>query len=143
MLTKFLDFDKIYNFCFNEKIVTPKNLPLQAFVIATLENSFGRSTLVYIFLSWGHFVLLQFCLRVFPRNRQEDFLKSESVSVRYYIKQVLEYSSISKKFVTNNQNFSQPFDGFVLTHAYETLDKVGCLEMPISALSLVTWLEGT
>ena len=45
MLTKFLDFDKIYNFCFNEKIVTPKNLPLQAFVIATLENSFGRSTL--------------------------------------------------------------------------------------------------
>ena len=45
MITKFLDFDKIYNFCFNEKIVTPKNLPLQAFVIATLENSFGRSTL--------------------------------------------------------------------------------------------------
>ena len=47
MLTKFLDFDKIYNFCFNEKIVTQKNLSLQAFVIATLENSFGRSTLVY------------------------------------------------------------------------------------------------
>ena len=45
MLTKFLDFDKIYNFCFNEKIVTQKNLSLQAFVIATLENSFGRSTL--------------------------------------------------------------------------------------------------
>ena len=45
MLTKFLDFDKIYNFCLNEKIVTQKNLSLQAFVIATLENSFGRSTL--------------------------------------------------------------------------------------------------
>ena len=45
MLTKFLDCDKIYNFCFNEKIVTQKNLSLQAFVIATLENSFGRSTL--------------------------------------------------------------------------------------------------
>ena len=45
MLTKFLDFDKIYNFCFNEKIVTQKNLSLQAFVIATLVNSFGRSTL--------------------------------------------------------------------------------------------------
>ena len=50
MLTKFLDFDKIYNFCFNEKIVTQKNLSLQAFVIATLENSFGRSTLVTFYV---------------------------------------------------------------------------------------------
>ena len=46
MITKILDFDTMYNFCFNEKIVTPKNLPLQAFVIATLENSFGSSALI-------------------------------------------------------------------------------------------------
>ena len=39
------DLDKIYNFSFNEKIVTSKHLPLHAFVIATLENSFGRNTL--------------------------------------------------------------------------------------------------
>ena len=45
MKPKFLDLDKIYNLHFNEKIVTPKHLPLQGFVIATLENSFGRSTL--------------------------------------------------------------------------------------------------
>ena len=45
MKPKFLDLDKIYNLHFNEKIVTQKNLSLQAFVIATLENSFGRSTL--------------------------------------------------------------------------------------------------
>ena len=47
MKSKTLDLDKIYNFSFNEKIVTPKHLPLQAFVIATLENSFERSTLAY------------------------------------------------------------------------------------------------
>ena len=46
MKPKFLDLDKIYNLHFNEKIVTPKHLPLQGFVIATLENSFGRRTLV-------------------------------------------------------------------------------------------------
>ena len=40
-----IDLDKIYNFSFNEKIVTSKHLPLHAFVIATLENSFGRNTL--------------------------------------------------------------------------------------------------
>ena len=57
MLTKFLDFDKIYNFCFNEKIVTQKNLSLQAFVIATLENSFGRSTLVYFSLQGAALIL--------------------------------------------------------------------------------------
>ena len=34
MNIKFLDLDKIYNLHFNEKIVTPKYLPLQAFVIA-------------------------------------------------------------------------------------------------------------
>ena len=45
MKPKFLDLDKIYNLHFNEKNVTPKHLPLQGFVIATLVNSFGRSTL--------------------------------------------------------------------------------------------------
>ena len=36
MKPKFLDVDKIYNLHFNEKIVTPKHLPLQGFVVATL-----------------------------------------------------------------------------------------------------------
>ena len=47
MKSKFLDLDKIYNLHFNEKIVTPKYLLLQGFVIATSEFFFGRSTLVY------------------------------------------------------------------------------------------------
>ena len=47
MKPKFLDLDKIYNLHLDEKIVTPKHLPLQGFVIATLVNSFGRSTLAY------------------------------------------------------------------------------------------------
>ena len=41
MKTKFLDLDKIYDLHFNDKIVIPKHLPLQVFVIATLKNSFG------------------------------------------------------------------------------------------------------
>ena len=45
MKTKFLDLDKIYDLHFNDKIVIPKHLPLQVFVIATLKNSFGKSTL--------------------------------------------------------------------------------------------------
>ena len=43
MITKFLDFDKIYNFCFNEKIVTPKNLPLKVFVKFFRKKHFSLS----------------------------------------------------------------------------------------------------
>ena len=73
MLTKFLDFDKIYNFCFNEKIVTQKNLSLQAFVIATLENSFGRSTLGSCFLGPMH-AFTKGYFRFFPSVRSSRIL---------------------------------------------------------------------
>ena len=69
MIRKFLNFDKIYNFCFNEKIVTPKNLPLQAFVITTLENSLGRSTLAI--WEWQR----QSLLLLYKRKKHKNIVK--------------------------------------------------------------------
>ena len=43
---KFLDSTKFYKFDFHKKIVTQKNLPLQAFATSTLRNSIGRRALV-------------------------------------------------------------------------------------------------
>ena len=43
---KILDSTKFYKFGFHRKIVTQKNLPLQAFATSTLRNSIGRRALI-------------------------------------------------------------------------------------------------
>ena len=49
MNAKILDSTEFYKFGFHEKIVTQKNLPLQAFATSTLRNSIGRRALVYMY----------------------------------------------------------------------------------------------
>ena len=48
---KILDSTKFYKFGFHRKIVTQKNLPLQAFATSTLRNSIGRRALIFGMLS--------------------------------------------------------------------------------------------
>ena len=45
MNAKILDSTEFYKFDFNKKIVTQKNMPLQAFATSTLRNSIGRRAL--------------------------------------------------------------------------------------------------
>ena len=45
MNTKILDLTELYKFGFYKKIVTQKNMPLQAFATSTLRNSIGRRAL--------------------------------------------------------------------------------------------------
>ena len=46
MNAKILDSTQFYKFDFHKKVVTQKNLPLQAFATSTLRNSIGRRALV-------------------------------------------------------------------------------------------------
>ena len=46
MNAKILDSTQFYKFDFHKKVVTQKNLPLQAFATSTLRNSIERRALV-------------------------------------------------------------------------------------------------
>ena len=50
MNAKILDSTQFYKFDFHKKIVTQKNLPLQAFATSTLRNSIERRALKYYVL---------------------------------------------------------------------------------------------
>ena len=58
MNAKILDSPEFYKFGFHKKIVTQKNLPLQAFATSTLRNSIGRRALEEYLLRQASFVLL-------------------------------------------------------------------------------------
>ena len=47
MNAKILDSTQFYKFDFHKKVVTQKNLPLQAFATSTLRNSIGRRALKF------------------------------------------------------------------------------------------------
>ena len=94
MKTTFLDLDKIYNLHLDEKIVTPKHLPLQGFVIATLVNSFGRSTLSssswFIIFDDAAVVLILFNFSRFRWRRHIGFTLTNMFLMKLKLRVILQ-----------------------------------------------------